>query len=410
MLVAAASASWSVKSFPSETFAAKSATRALLALARKPLSRQRTAPEGGSALTHQAYTRINSPVLAGTAGGSVNATRFRRGGWLFCAIFLGVCMSRSAFAEETINYGVQPDTDPSFIAMALGYFKPLEKKYNAKVVFQRFAYGAPENQAMAAGALQIASAGMGPATIAVSRLSSTLVAINILEQTAILVPIDSTMKSPCDLKGKTVAFPGNGSQQYPLLLKALANCKLGVGDIKLFKSNGPDIPILVENKSVDAGITWDPSISVGLASGKVRLLAKAEQIMPIMGGHYVGNGVYVQNAFLEQHPDITQELVTANVKAINYILCHPDKAAKLWSEQIGIAENVIALSIKQGISVYSLDVVPTEKTMDAYSKFLKDAEILKPTDSPKINPSFATKALHEVQSGPDTCEATRAKK
>lgn len=340
----------------------------------------------------------------------MNATRFRFGGWLFCAILLGVWVSRSAVAEETINYGVQPDTDPSFIAMALGYFKPLEKKYNAKVVFQQFAYGAPENQAMAAGALQIASAGMGPATIAVSRLSSTLVAINILEQTAILVPVDSTMKSPCDLKGKTVAFPGNGSQQYPLLLKALANCKLSVGDIKLFKSNGPDIPILVENKSVDAGITWDPSISVGLASGKVRLLAKAEQIMPIMGGHYVGNGVYVQNAFLKQHPDITQDLVTANVQAINYILCHPDKAAKLWSEQIGIAENVIALSMKQGISVYSLDVVPTDKTMDAYSKFLKDAEILKPTDSPKIDPSFATKALHEVQNGKDTCEATRAKK
>jgi len=337
----------------------------------------------------------------------MNLTRLRCG-WLLCTVLLAVCTSRIAAAQEVINYGVQPDTDPSFIAKALGYFTPIEKKYNVKVEFQQFAYGAPENQAMAAGALQIASAGMGPATIAVSRLSATLVAINILEQTAILVPIDSTMKSPCELKGKTVAYPGNGSQQYPLLLKALATCGLGVGDIKLFKSNGPDIPILVENKAVDAGITWDPSISVGLASGKVRLLAKAEQIMPIMGGHYIGNGVYVQNAFLQKHPDITQDLVTANVEAINYILCHPDAAAKLWSEQIGIPENVIALSMKQGISVYSLDVVPTKKTMDAYAKFLKDAEILKPTDSPKIDPSFATKSLHEVKGGTTTCAATRA--
>lgn len=306
-------------------------------------------------------------------------------------------------AQEVVNYGVQPDTDPSFIAKARGYFAPIEKQYHVKVVFQQFAYGAPENQAMAAGALQIASAGMGPATIAVSRLKATLVAINILEQTAILVPIDSPLKSPCDLKGKTVAYPGIGSQQYPLLLKALANCGLTASDIQLFKSSGPDIPVLVEHKSVDAGITWDPSISVGLASGKVRLLAKAEQIMPIMNGHYVGNGVYVQNEFLAKHPDITQALVTANVKAINDILCDPAGAAKLWSEQIGIPENVITLSLKQGISVYSLDVIPTPQVMAAYTKFLKDAAILKPTDTPRIEPSFAAKALKEVEAG-KTCK------
>ncbi|MGH9207008.1 MAG: ABC transporter substrate-binding protein, partial [Acidimicrobiales bacterium] len=120
-------------------------------------------------------------------------------------------------------------------------------------------------------------------------------------------------------------------------------------------------------------------------------------------GHYVGNGVYVHNAFLAKHPDITQALVSANVKAINYILCHPDDAAKLWSEQIGIPEKVIALSLREGISVYSLDVVPTAQVMAAYTKFLKDAAILKPTDTPRIEPSFAVKALKEIEAG-KTCK------
>lgn len=314
-------------------------------------------------------------------------------------MLLAVLASAPALAEEVVNYGVQPDTDPSFIAKALGYFAPIEKKYHVKVVFREFSYGAPENQAMAAGALEVASAGMGPATIAVSRLPATLVAINILEQTAILVPIDSSLQSPCGLKGKTVAFPGVGSQQYPLLLKALSKCGLNASDIRLFKSSGPDIPILVEHKAVDAGITWDPSISVGLASGKVRVLAKAEHIMPIMGGHYIGNGVYVRNDFLEKHPRIVQGIVLANVEAINYILCHPEDAAALWSKQIGIKKNVIELSLDKGISVYSLDVVPTRQTMDAYTKFLKDAGILKPNDTPRIESAFAAKALQEVKAG-----------
>ena len=37
---------------------------------------------------------------------------------------------------------MQPDTDPSFIAKALGYFEPIEKKHNVKIVFREFAYGA----------------------------------------------------------------------------------------------------------------------------------------------------------------------------------------------------------------------------------------------------------------------------
>ncbi len=98
--------------------------------------------------------------------------------------------------------------------------------------------------------------------------------------------------------------------------------------------------------------------------------------------------------------------MTANVKAINYILCHPKEAAKLWSQQIRINEDAIQLSLDRGISVYSLNVIPTEETMKAYTAFLKDAKILQPDDSPKIDASFATKALQDVKSSEKTCMET----
>src|SRR5574341_330703 len=119
---------------------------------------------------------------------------------LAAPIVAAMMMAGPARAQETVNYGVQPATMPIYIAKALGLLDPIEKKHNIKVVFRSFAYGAPENQALAAGELQIASAGMGPAIIAASRLPSTLVAITILEQTAILVPSDSTVKSVAQLK------------------------------------------------------------------------------------------------------------------------------------------------------------------------------------------------------------------
>jgi ABC-type nitrate/sulfonate/bicarbonate transport system substrate-binding protein len=314
---------------------------------------------------------------------------------VLCIASLG--LSSAASSQATVNYGVQPATMPIYIARGLGLLDPIEKKHNVKIVFRNFTYGAPENQAMAAGELQMASAGMGPAIIAAARLPATLVAITILEQTAIIVPKDSPLKNVAGLKGKKIAFPGEGSQQYPLLLKALADAGLKQTDVTLFKTDGAQIPTLLQNKAVDAGITWDPHVSNALAAGHSKVLIKAEKIMPIMQGHYVGNGEYVHNDFLAKRPDIVQDLVTANVKAIAFILKDPKGAARMWAKQIGFPEDVINYSLSERISVYSLNVVPETTTIDAYAKFLKEAGILKADDNPKVDARFAQKALAEVK-------------
>ncbi|MGI9411234.1 MAG: ABC transporter substrate-binding protein [Hyphomicrobiaceae bacterium] len=312
------------------------------------------------------------------------------------AVLAAGTISHPVRAQDTINFGVQPATMPVYIARAAGLLDPVEKKHNVKVVFRSFSYGAPENQALAAGELQIASAGMGPAIVASARLPAKLLAISILEQTAILVPKDSPLKTVGDLKGKNVAFPGKGSQQYPLLVKALADAGLKVGDIKLFKTKGSDVPTLLSNKSVDAGITWDPHVSKALAAGHSRILIKAEKILPIKAGHYIGNGVYAREDFIAKRPELVQDLITAIVKAVKIVVKEPDKAIDMWVKQIKFPKDVIQLSLREGISVYNLDVAPEAKTVEAYTKFLKEAGILKADDNPKFDASFAKKALKAV--------------
>lgn len=299
----------------------------------------------------------------------------------------------AASATETINFGTQPATMPIYIARAIGALDKVEKKHDVKIEFKVFSYGAPENQAMAAGELQIASAGMGPAIVAAARLPAKLLAITILEQTAIIIPKDSTIKSVAELKGKKIAFPGKGSQQYPLLVKALADVGLKVDDVELFKTKGSDVPTLLANKSVDAGITWDPHVSSALASGSAKVLLKAEKILPIKAGHYIGNGVYAHNDFIAAKPELVQDIMNAIVEAVDFILKNEDKAIVMWSKEIGFPEDVIRFAIKEKISVYNLDVAPEADTIAAYTKFLKDAEILKPEDNPKFDPSFAKTAL-----------------
>lgn len=315
---------------------------------------------------------------------------------VFFVVAAILTMNTPLQAAETINFGTQPATQPIYIARSIGLLDEIEKKHDVKIEFKVFSYGAPENQALAAGELQIASAGMGPAIVASARLPAKLLAITILEQTAIIIPADSSIKSIVELKGKKIAYPGKGSQQYPLLVKALADADLSIDDVQLFKTKGSDVPTLVANKSVDAGITWDPHVSNALAAGHSKVLIKAEKILPIKAGHYIGNGVYAREDFIEARPALVQDLITAIVKAIDFILKNEDKAVKMWAEQIGFPEKVISFALREKISVYSLDVAPDASTINPYTKFLKDAEILKETDNPKFDASFAKQALKSI--------------
>ena len=302
-----------------------------------------------------------------------------------------------AMAQEVVNFGVQPSTQPILVAHGAGYLKAIEDKYKIKIVLRSFTYGAPENQALAAGELQIASAGMGPAMLAAARLPATLVAIDILDQTAILVPKDSTITSVAQLKGKKIAFPGEGSQQYPLLIKALADANLTIGDVQLFKTDGSQVTTLLANKSVDAGITWDPHVSRALADGVGRVLANSAEIMPIKNGHYVGDGTYVRDDFMKAHPDIVQDLITVQVKAIDLILKDPDNAIDIWTKENGFPRAVIEYAVKQKISVFDRNIVPDKATVDAYTAFLKKAGLLKDSDNPKFETKFAEQALKDVK-------------
>ncbi len=313
------------------------------------------------------------------------------------ALAVAVAVAAPAMAEDVVNFGVQPSTQAILVAHGAGFLKPIEDKYKIKIALRSFSYGAPENQALAAGELQIASAGMGPAMLAAARLPARLVAIDILDQTAILVPKDSKITSVAQLKGAKIAYPGEGSQQYPLLIKALADVKLELKDVVLFKTDGSQVATLLANNSVDAGITWDPHVSRALADGVGRLLASSAAIMPIKNGHYVGNGVYVREDFMQAHPDIVQDLITAHVKAIDLILKDPERAIDIWTQENGFPRAVIAYAIHQKISVFDRDIVPDASTVDAYTAFLKKAGLLAAGDNPKIETRFAIQALKDVK-------------
>jgi len=85
------------------------------------------------------------------------------------------------------------------------------------------------------------------------------------------------------------------------------------------------------------------------------------------------------------------------VKAIDLILKDPEQAIDIWTKENGFPRAVIEYAVKQKISVFDRNIVPSKDTIDAYTAFLKKAGLLKDTDNPKIETKFAEQAMKDVK-------------
>jgi ABC-type nitrate/sulfonate/bicarbonate transport system substrate-binding protein len=56
-------------------------------------------------------------------------------------------------------------------------------------------------------------------------------------------------------------------------------------------------------------------------------------------------------------PGSVQGVVNAIVASIDFINAEPNKAAEMWSKEIGFPVEVINYSLNEGISIYSRNVV-----------------------------------------------------
>src|SRR5712691_4135869 len=180
--------------------------------------------------------------------------------WLAAMLTLGTVVTATPAvaqnAPRVVRFGVQPSTQPPYIAREAGFFKEIEDRFKTKIEFFTFPFGGPQNIAFAAGELDFSQKGMAPCAVAMQRGKGKLLLINILEQTAIIVQPE--INSVADLQGKKVAHPGKGSQQYPLLLLALDRAGVKHDAVDLIRMDAVNMATALAKKEIAAYIAWDP--------------------------------------------------------------------------------------------------------------------------------------------------------
>jgi NitT/TauT family transport system substrate-binding protein len=194
-----------------------------------------------------------------------------------------------------------------------------------------FSSGTQETTALLAGQLDAAYVGPNPAINAWQKSSGS--AIKIVSGAATggaSVVVAKGIAAAGQLRGKTLATPSLGNTQdvalrYWLKQNGLATTSTGGGDA-FVKPTTPNSAAVLEFKSGQIAGASEPSpydVQMVQAGGKV-LLSEPGTTTVLM----------VTQSFLSAHPDIVNDLLKANLDALNFIKSSPAQAEQVANAQL----------------------------------------------------------------------------
>ena len=164
---------------------------------------------------------------------------------------------------STLIFAYTPVEDPALYSKVWdGFIKHAEKVTGKKVVFFPVQSNAAEIEAMRSGRLHIAGISTGPTPIAVNCAGYVPFAIMGTQggtfgyEMEIIVPADSPIKTPADLKGKKVAFTAptsnSGFKAPSAILESEFNLKAERDFTPVFSGKHDNSVLGVANKDYDA--------------------------------------------------------------------------------------------------------------------------------------------------------------
>lgn len=205
---------------------------------------------------------------------------------------------------STLIFAYTPVEDPAVYAKAWdGFLKHMEKVTGKKVIFFQVQSNAAQIEAMRSGRLHVTGFNTGSNPIAVNCAGFVPFAIMGSNQgefgyeMEIIVPADSPIKTPADLKGKKVAFTqptsNSGFKAPSAILKADFNLEAERDFTPVFSGKHDNSVLGIANKDYDAAAVANEVMKRMVARkvvdpSKIRSIYKSETF-PTTGYGYAHN-------------------------------------------------------------------------------------------------------------------------
>ena len=236
--------------------------------------------------------------------------------------------------------------------------------------------------AMASGQVDIGYVGIAPVLSSVSKgVPVKVISSAQTEGSGIVVTKDSGIKSAADLKGKSIATPGEASIQHVLLSYYLKKNGLSTNDLNISAMKVPSMNDALKTKQIDGIITFQPYVSIAANDTNNVVLENSSGILP----NHPCCVVVASDDFIKNHEDKTKDILDIHKNATKYIndqiaAGNSSEVVKLLPEDIVSDAHLEANSLQSFPFISGIDN-SFKADVDAFQKLEVDIGILNNTVS-----------------------------
>lgn len=228
---------------------------------------------------------------------------------------------------ETVKIGYLPtDHDAAlFVANATGMFK------DAGIDVELYEYnnGGDMMSAMASGELDVGYVGITPVIYSISKEVPVKIVAGVQNEGSGLLSHNSSVKSITDLKGKTIATPGEASIQSVLLKYDLKKHGLNTSDIESPTMKVSSMNDALKTDGIDAMLTYEPYVTISKDINNQTLVENSSDILPdhpccvvIMNDKFISGKSDKANKILDIHKRATEKIKENPEGIVQYLPQH----------------------------------------------------------------------------------------
>ena len=277
---------------------------------------------------------------------------------LFALIGLTACAGENTAdaGATTLNIDYATYNPLSLVIKENGILEDTLKDANVTINWVKSAGSNKANEALRADAIDIGSTAGSAALLARANDSQikTVLLYSQPEWSALMSTDEAGVSSVEDLKGKNIAAT-KGTDPYFFLIQALTEHGLELSDVTVQNLQHADGLAALQNGSVDAWAGLDPIMAGGEEAGGTLFYRNLD--------FNTYGALNVNESFIEQHPEIIEEVIGAYDAAAKWAAQHPDETAELLAAEAGLDQSVAEMVIKERSNL-DVEPIPGEKFRD----------------------------------------------
>lgn len=277
-------------------------------------------------------------------------------------------------AGVTLRVGDQKGTSQQALLKAAGLLDGLPYR----VEWSTFTSGPPMLEAVNAGAVDIGQVGNTPPIFSAAA-GGQIAIVGALRSTvgdAVLVPKDSALRSPAELRGKTIAV-AKGSSANGTLLNALAAVGLTPSDVTISYLQPGDAYAALTQGSVAAWVAWEPYVTQAVQEIGARPLVNGADSLNgtgPAGGAPLSNGLLTLVANRGTLGDAGRNAAIADYvsrvgRANQWAAAHPAEWGTLYGQATGVSTAVATAAAPR----LAVNPIPIDDAVVASEQKLADA-------------------------------------